>query len=116
MGRLVSEFEPRQPRNFLLRPALLGEVGAYAAETQKTAALIEDRVPGQGPVNILFARRAHHHVGEGEARRQMEAESLALLDHIGGVSIDRKQIRELAAEQLAGLALEVFGKLPRHVG
>ena len=46
----------------------------------------------------------------------MEAERLAFLDHIGSVGIDRKKIRELAAEQLAGLALEVFGKLPRHVG
>ena len=67
-------------------------------------------------MDVLLARRAHHDVGEGEAGRQMEAERLALLHDIGGVRIDGKEVRELAAEQFARLALEVFGKLPRYIG
>ena len=36
--------EARKPRDFLLGAALLGEVGADAAETEEAAALVEDRI------------------------------------------------------------------------
>src|SRR5207248_3206201 len=105
-----------EARNLLLGTALLGEIGADATEAEKTATLVEDWVARQRPMDVLLARRAHDHVGEGEAGRQMEAERLALFDGIGDVGIDRKEVGELSAEQLARVALEIFRELPRDIG
>ena len=76
-GRPVSEFEAGQTRDLSFRLALLGEIGADAAESEETAALVEDRVAGQRPVDVLLAGRADDHVGEREAGGQMEAQCLA---------------------------------------
>ena len=62
-----------------------------------------------------LAGRAHDDVGEGEARRQVEAERLALLERVRRL-VDRQQVGELAAEQRLGLALEIVGELLRDVG
>ena len=108
--------EPGEARDLLLGPALLGEVGADAAEAEEAAAIVEDRVARQRPVHVLLAGRANDHVGEGEARRQVEAQRLALFHRVRDVVVDRQQIGELAAEQLLGLALEILGELLRNVG
>ena len=115
-GRPVSESNRARRMISLLGLALLGEVGADAAEAEEAAALVEDRVAGQRPVDVLLACRADDDVGEGEARRKMEAERLALLERSRTCRVDRQQIGELAAEQLFGLALEIVGELPRDVG
>ena len=57
----------------------------------------------QRPVDVLVAGGADDHVGEREARRQVEAERLALLARPSAAVVDRQQIGELAAEQLLGL-------------
>ena len=110
-----QRIEAGEARDLLFGAALLGKVGADAAEAEEAAALVEDRVARKRPVDVLLARRADDHVGEGEARGQVEAERLALLERFRAV-VDRKQIGELAAEQRFGLALEIVGELPRHVG
>ena len=67
--------------------------------------------------DFLVAGGADDHVGKGEARRQVETERLALLmDRSDGTAIDRQQVRELAAEKLLRLALEIVGELLRNVG
>src|SRR5439155_22791762 len=116
VGQAGQRIESCEARNLLLGTALLGEIGADTTKTEETATLVEDRVARQRPMDVLLARRAHDHVREGEARRQMEAERLALFDGIGDVGIDRKEVGELSAEQLARVALEIFRKLPRDIG
>ena len=46
----------------------------------------------------------------------MEAERLALLDHVRDVRIDGEEVGELAAQQFARLALKILGELPRDIG
>ena len=82
VGQAGQRIEPGEARNLALRAALLGQVGADAAKAEEPPALVEDRIARQRPVNVLLARRADDHVGEGEAGRQMEAERLALLRSI----------------------------------
>ena len=65
--------------------ALLGQVGADAAEAEEAAAVVEDRVARQGPVDVLLARRADDDVGEGEACGKVEAERFPLLGGVRGV-------------------------------
>ena len=116
VGQAGQRIEPGEPVDLLLGAALLGEVGADAAEAEEAAAIVEDRVARQRPVDVLLARRPDDDVGEGEAGGQVEAERLALLDDSASIGVDRQQIGELAAEQLLGLALEVVGELLRNVG
>ena len=109
--------EPCQPRDFLLGTALLGEVGADAPEAQESAALVENRVAGQRPVNVLVARRPDDDVGERESRREVKAQRLALfMDRADRAGVDRQQIGELPAEQRLRFALEIVGELLRDVG
>ena len=79
--------------------------------------LVEDRIARQRPVNILVACRADHHVGEREARRQMEAKR-PLLAHrpLAGADPDRQQVGELAPEHPRGRAFEIVGQLLRDIG
>ena len=72
-----QRIEAGEAGDLALRPALLGQVGADAAETEEAAAIVEDRIARQRPVNVLLAGRANDDVGEGEARRQVEAQRLA---------------------------------------
>ena len=82
VGQAGQRIEPREARNLALGLALLGEVGADAAKAEEAAALVEDRIARKRPVDVLLARRADDHVGEGEAGRKVEAEGLALLDRV----------------------------------
>ena len=93
-----QRIEPGEARDLALGLALLGQVGADAAESEEAAAIVEDRVAGQRPVDVLLARRADDHIGEGKARGQMEAERLALLGRVRRV-VDREEVGELAPEQ-----------------
>ena len=83
IGQSGQRVEAGEAADFALGLALFGEVRADSAETQEAAAFVEDRIAGQRPVNVLFACWPHDHVGEGEARRKMEAESLALPQGVG---------------------------------
>ena len=116
VGQAGQRIEAGEPRDFLLGPALLGQVGADAAEAEEAPAIVEDRIARERPMHVLVACRADDHVGEREARRQVEAEGLALLDGIQALGVDRQQIGELASEQFFGLALEILGQLARDVG
>ena len=116
LGRPVSEIEPRKPRDLLLGPALLGEVGADAAEPQKAPAFVKHRISRQRPMDILIAGGADDHVTEREARGQMEAERALLAQAVGRAGSTDKQVGELAAEQILGVAFEIVGKLLRDIG
>ncbi len=105
-----QRIEACKPRDFLLGPALLGEVGADAAKAEEAAALVEDRVAGKRPVNVLVAGRRHDDVGEREARGEVETERLAV------AGLGRQQVGKLPAQELRRFAAEVVGKLLRDVG
>ena len=57
VGQAGQRIEAGEAADFLLRAALLGEVGADPAEAEEAAALVEDRVARQRPVNVLVAGR-----------------------------------------------------------
>ena len=116
VGQAGQRVEAGEPRDLLLGPALLGQVGTDAAEAEEAPAIIEDRIARQRPMHVLVACRTDDHVGEREARRQVKTEGLALLDRIQALGVDRQQIGELASEQLFGLTLEILGELARDVG
>ena len=116
IGQAGERIEPREAADFLFRAALLGEVGADPAEAEEAAALVEDRIARQRPVDVLVARRADDDVAEREARRQVEAQRALLAQHVAGLVVDRQQVGELAAEQFFGRGLEIVGELLRDVG
>ena len=117
LGRPVSESKRGQARDFLLGAALLGEVGADPAEAEEAAALVEHRIARSatsGCPASLAGRTID--VGEGKARREMEAERLAFLGRVRDVAVDRKQVGELPSEQRLRLAVEIVGQLLRDIG
>ena len=116
IGQAGQGIEAGETADLLFGAALLGKVGADSAEAEETAAIVEQGVAGQGPVNVLVARGADDHVAEREAGGKMEAEGALLAQAVGRAAVDRQQVGELAAEKLFGLALEVIGQLLRHIG
>ncbi len=72
VGQRRQRVEPGEARDLAFGPALLGKVGADAAKAEEAAALVEDRIARKRPVNVLLARRADDHVGEGEAGGEVE--------------------------------------------
>ena len=98
IGQAGQRIEAGKAADLLFRAALFGEVGADPAEAEEAAALVEDRIARQRPVNILVARRAHHHVGEWEAGRQVEAQGPLFAQIVAGAGADRQQIVKLPAQ------------------
>ena len=116
VGQAGQRIEPREAGDLLLRPALLGQVGADPAEAHEAAIVVEHRIARQRPVDVVIGRGADDHVGEGEARRQVEAQRAFLADRAVGAGVDRQQGGELAAEQGFRIGLEIVGQLLRDVG
>src|SRR2546428_486477 len=52
VGQAGQRIEAGEARDLALRPALLGEVGADAAEAEEAPALIEDRVARKRPMDV----------------------------------------------------------------
>ena len=77
IGQAGQRIEAGEAGDLALGTALLGEVGSDAAKAEEAPALVENRIPGKRPVDVLLARRPDDNVGEGEAGGQMEAQRLA---------------------------------------
>ena len=116
VGQRSQRIELREPGNFALRSALLGQVGANAAKAEEAAAVVENGIARERPVDVLVARRSDHHVGKGKAGGQIEAERSFLAERIAGGVPDRQEIVELPAEQSLGSGFEVVGELLADVG
>ena len=95
-----------EPVDLLLGAALLGEVGADAAEAEEAAIFIEARRARQRPPDFRGRVGADVDVGEGQPGGEMEAKGALRL--LGAATVvDADQVDEILADQVGRRCLEV---------